>query len=63
MLLDVAEYEALIEKGEVMQDIHTAERQLEEGKGLGHEEAKGRVLEKAPQGRNTRMTSIVGCAA
>jgi prevent-host-death family protein len=45
VLLDVAEYEALIEKSEVLQDIHMAERQLEEGKGLGHEEAKSRVLE------------------
>jgi len=45
VLLDVVEYEALIEKSEVLQDIHTAERQLEEGKGLGHEEAKSRVLE------------------
>ena len=49
VLLDVAEYEALIEKSEVMQDIHTAERQLEEGKGLDHEEAKGRVLERLRQ--------------
>jgi antitoxin YefM len=49
VLLDVAEYEALIEKSEVMQDIHTAERQLEEGKGLGHEEAKSRVLERLRQ--------------
>ena len=49
VLLDVAEYEALIEKSEVMQDIHTAERQLKEGKGLGHEEAKSRVLEKLRQ--------------
>ena len=45
VLLDVVEYEALVEKGEVLQDIHTAERQLEEGKGLRHEKAKSRVLE------------------
>lgn len=36
VLLDVVEYETLVEKSEVLQDIHTAERQLEEGKGLGH---------------------------
>jgi antitoxin YefM len=44
VLLDVVEYEALIEKSEVLQDIRTAERQLEEGKGLGHEKAKSRVM-------------------
>ena len=49
VLLDVAEYEVLIEKSEVLQDIHTAERQLEEGKGLGHEEARSRVLERLRQ--------------
>ncbi len=49
VLLDVVEYEALIKKSEVLQDIHTAERQLEEGKGLGHEKAKGRVLESLRQ--------------
>lgn len=46
VLLDVAEYQALIEKGEVLQDIHAAERQLDAGKGLDHKEAKGRVLER-----------------
>lgn len=49
VLLDVGEYEALIEKSEVLQDIHTAERQLEEGKGLDHEEAKSRVLKSLRQ--------------
>ncbi len=49
VLLDVAEYEALMEKSEIIQDIHTAERQLEEEKGLGHEEAKSRVLERLRQ--------------
>jgi len=49
VLLDVAEYEALIEKSEVLQDIHTAEGQLMEGKGIGHNEAKRLVLERLVQ--------------
>jgi len=46
VLLDVAEYEALIEKSEALQDIHTAERQLEAGKGCGHKEAKRQASER-----------------
>jgi antitoxin YefM len=46
VLLDVAEYEALVEKSEVLQDIQAAERQLEEGKGRGHEEAQRQVAER-----------------
>ncbi|MGD0281279.1 MAG: type II toxin-antitoxin system Phd/YefM family antitoxin [Dissulfurispiraceae bacterium] len=49
VLLDVVEYEALIEKSEVLQDIHAAEQQLKEGKGLGHKEAKSQVLERLRQ--------------
>jgi antitoxin YefM len=46
VLLDVSEYEALIDKIELLQDIHAAEQQLEAGKGAGHEEAKKQILEK-----------------
>lgn len=46
VLIDVSEYEALIDKIELLQDIHAAEQQLEAGKGIGHEEAKKRILEK-----------------
>lgn len=49
VLLDVAEYEALIERSEVLQDIHTAEGQLKEGKGLGHKEAQKRVMDRLRQ--------------
>ena len=44
VLLDVAEYEDLLEKNEVLQDIHMAEHQLQEGKGISHKEAKNRIL-------------------
>ena len=44
VLLDVAEYEALIEKSEVVQDIHMAEQQIEEGKGISHKDAKSRIF-------------------
>ncbi|HLB11471.1 MAG TPA: type II toxin-antitoxin system Phd/YefM family antitoxin [Dehalococcoidia bacterium] len=44
VLLDVAEYEALIEQIELLQDIHTAEEQLAKGEGVAHAKAKGEVL-------------------
>ena len=44
VLLDVAEYEDLLERNEVLQDIHMAEQQLQEGKGISHKEAKKRIL-------------------
>lgn len=44
VLLDVAEYEDLLERNEVLQDIHMAEQQLQEGKGISHKEAKNRIL-------------------
>ena len=44
VLLDVSEYEDLLERNEVLQDIHMAEQQLQEGKGISHKEAKNRKL-------------------
>jgi prevent-host-death family protein len=44
VLLDVSEYEDLLERNEVLQDIHMAEQQLQEGKGISHKEAKNRIL-------------------
>jgi antitoxin YefM len=49
VLIDVSEYEALIDKIELLQDVHAAEQQLEAGKGTGHEEAKKQILEKLGQ--------------
>ena len=48
VLMNVDEYETLIDKSEVLQDIHIAQQQLEEGKGRGHEEAKRRRREGTP---------------
>ena len=46
VLLDVREYEAMQEKIEVLQNIHTSLGQLNEGKGIDHKEAKARVLSR-----------------
>lgn len=40
VLLDVAEYEAMQEQIEVLQDIHTALGQLNAGQGIEHSKAK-----------------------
>ena len=46
VLLDVAEYEALIEKLELLNDIQTGEMQVRQARTLSHEEAKKQVLER-----------------
>lgn len=46
VLLDVAEYEAMQEKIEVLQDIHTALGQLNAGQGIEHSKAKELVLNR-----------------
>ena len=38
VLLGVADYEALIDELELLRDIRTAEREIEEGKGIPHSE-------------------------
>lgn len=44
MLLNVAEYERLLERAEVLEDIRIAEEQIAAGEGVEHEEAKRQVL-------------------
>ncbi len=44
VMIDVGEYEALLEKMELLSDIQTAEDQLRDGKGLPHSSAKEQVL-------------------
>jgi len=44
VLLDVAEYEAMREKIELLEDIQTSITQLNEEKGISHKEAKTAVL-------------------
>ncbi len=46
VILDVAEYEALIEKIELLEDIARAEKQIKEGSVYTHRKAKEKVLEK-----------------
>ena len=40
VLLGVEEYESLIEKIEILQDIHLAEKQFSEGDSINHEDVK-----------------------
>ena len=44
VLLDVAEYEAMQEKLELLQDLQTSMAQIEAGNGIAHDEAKAAVL-------------------
>lgn len=44
VVLDVAEYERLLEELELLRDTHLAERQLAAGKGLDHEAARDEIL-------------------
>lgn len=46
VLLDVDEYEAMLEKMELLEDIQTAENQIEKGKGIEHAKAKAHVLKR-----------------
>ncbi len=43
VLLGVEEYESLIEKIELLQDIHLAEKQISEHKAIDHEDVKHRI--------------------
>ena len=45
VLLDVAQYEELLDQLELLQDIQTAERQIEGGQGVAHEKAKRKFLD------------------
>ena len=44
VVLDVTEYESLIEKLELFIDIQIAERQLDNEKGIDHDESKNQIL-------------------
>ena len=46
VLLDAHEYEAMKEKIELLSDIQTSLRQLDNGAGLSHKEAKDSVLKR-----------------
>lgn len=46
VLLDVAEYEKLLAKLELLQDIHTAETQVDSGEAISHAAARRKALER-----------------
>lgn len=46
VLVNVEEYEALLDRLELLQDIRTAERQLGRGQGVAHSRAKRQVVAK-----------------
>ena len=46
VILDVLEYESIIDRLELADDIKTAEKQISEGHGIGHPAAKKRLLQK-----------------
>ena len=46
VLLDVHEYEIMQEKLELLTDIRTSLNQLNKGKGVSHETARKRLLER-----------------
>jgi prevent-host-death family protein len=48
VVVDVAEYEGLIEELELLRDIHAAERQLAEGRGIPHQQAQEQILTELP---------------
>jgi antitoxin YefM len=46
VLLDVAEYEAMQEKIELLQDLQTSIAQIDSGVGVTHKDAKAAILER-----------------
>ena len=44
VIIDVVEYQALLDKLDLLEDISTATKQIEDGKGIDHASAKNRVL-------------------
>ena len=46
ILMDVKEYQALLDKIDILQDIQVAEKQLAAGEGIKHSDAQKCVLNK-----------------
>ncbi len=44
VVMDAAEYDDLIERMEVLEDIYTADQEIKKGKSIDHEKAKKLVL-------------------
>ena len=47
ILLDVSEYQSMVDKIEVLEDIKLAETQIEQGLGISHQEIKKKYSKKA----------------
>ena len=47
ILLDVSEYQSMVDKIEVLEDIRLAETQIDEGIGIPHHEIKKKYSKKA----------------
>ena len=46
VMMGVAEYEALLDKLELLQDIQLAESQIDRGEGISHSKARSKILGK-----------------
>ncbi len=46
VLLNVSEYELLLEKLELLEDIQISKSQLEKGKGISHNQARNDILRR-----------------
>lgn len=46
VLLDVSEYERLVERAELLEEIRTAEEQIARGEGVDHDEARAQLLSR-----------------
>jgi len=44
VLVDAGEYEALVERAELLEDVRVAEAEIEAGRGVAHTRAKAAVL-------------------
>ncbi len=51
VLVDVREYERILDELELLRDITLADRQFSEGLAVSHEEARGRVLSRITRER------------
>ena len=46
VLLDVEEYERLVERAELLEDVDAAESQIEGGEGVEHDEARAEIARR-----------------
>jgi prevent-host-death family protein len=49
VLMAVGDYESMLDKLELLQDVRDAEAQVDRGQGISQDTAKGRVFSRIPQ--------------